>query len=688
MGWVHDITRAVWKQPGRVRPWLCGLCIVLAVGVAGASTRVEARGKAPLPTLTKAGDVHGLTLAEARQAYPVCLRAVVTYYDPYIDVRHIAMFVHDSSGSIFVSLSSPTEIPMTAGTLVEITGTSGAGDFAPIVNGGSVRTIGASHLPARPPRASLTELLTGKYDGAWVQVEGVVRSVREFGTNVNVAMSLSDGSLYATTIRESGADYRHLVDAKVTIRGNAAPVFNGKLQMIGARLLFPDLKQVTVEDSATADPFQLPIVPTERLLSYTPDISFRRRVRVRGRVSLIWPGRLLCIQDGTHSLCVESTENLGFTEGDVVDIVGFPEIGGLTPTLADTVARSVAHAGKLPALPVTAEQAIGGDYDNRLVRIEGKVIGRDRASKDPTMVLSAQKFLFQVVLPDRKWGDAGAVWEDGSTVRVTGICSVQITGAGDLREGLSVPNSFRVLLRSPEDVVVVHRPSWWTAEHLLPLLAAVLAIALCVLGWVMMLRNRIAEQAKVIQEQNVIFRGLSFKDGLTGIPNRRTFDVTLQAEFDRCSRLMTPISLLLIDIDHFKALNDEYGHQQGDECLKRIGRALTAVPLRDLDLVARYGGEEFAVILPECDATGAFKVAEAMHAAVLDLRIAHYASTTNGFVSVSIGTATLRPRCGGESRFLVSMADRALYQSKFLGRNRTSAAAECGSFADLQLESL
>ncbi len=656
----------------RAAIWICAACIV------GCLPPTASPASGPMRVLTKARAVHSLTVEEARRGYPVRLRAVATYYDPYVDSRHIALLVHDASGSVFVALSSPPRSPIVPGRLLEVNGTSGLGDFAPIVNGSSVRVVGKSRFPAAAPRVSLTDLLRGKHDGAWIEVEGVVRSVREIGRHVSLGIMLSDGLIYATTLREDGANYSRLVDAMITLHGNAVPVVNGKQQMTGVRIVFPDLKQVKIEEPATADPFQLPALPIDRLLSYTPKIVFRRLVRVRGTVSLQWPGRSVCIQEtaAVNGLCVQTSETAHFANGELVDIVGFPAIGGMTPTLTDARMRSAGSGQTVVATPVTAEQAMQGDYDARLVQIEGRVIGKSRVAKDPTMVLAAGKFLFRVVLPDRRWASAVPDWEEGSTLRVTGICSVQIETIGDIQEVLSVPSSFRILLRSPNDVAVLQRPSWWTPNHLFPLLVGALAITLCVLGWVAVLRHRIAEQTAVIQNQNVVFRNLSFKDGLTGIPNRRQFDETLDAEFKRSARSLSPVSLLLLDIDHFKDLNDEYGHQHGDECLKRVAEALTSVPLRDRDLVARYGGEEFAVILPDCDELGAPMVAERMRVAVFDLAIAHRGSGSHGRLSISVGCATMVPDHRDTSNSLVAMADRALYQAKLLGRNRTSAAAE------------
>lgn len=648
--------------------------ILLAAGMANGTLLIAQIPRGPLPTLTTARAAHDLSLEEAARAYPVHLRAVVTYYDPYIDARHVALFVHDSTGAVFAAVLSAPPTPIHPGTLVEVTGVSASADYAPIVDKATVRVIGESRVPEEATRVSLTQLLTGEYDGQWVEIEGVVHAVQEAGKNVNLEIAMGDGLLSTTTLKERGADYFRLVDAKVRIHGNAAPVFNGKLQMTGVRVLFPDLEQVRLEEPAFTHPFALPVLTVNQLLRYTPNIAFRHRVHVRGRVTLQWPGRSLCIQDATSGLCVQTAQTTRLAQGELTDVAGFAAISGLTATLTDAMFRPAGREQPLNASFITAEQGLRGDQDAKLVQIEGKLIGKDRSAKDPTMVLSSGKFLFQLVLPDLSWGNPMPVWEEGSTLRVTGICSVHVEATEFTGGGLAVPSSFRILLRSPQDVVIMHRPSWWTAAHLLSVLAVVFAITLCVLGWVAVLRHRIAEQTTVIREQNAALTDLSFRDGLTGIANRRKFDATLEAEFNRAARSLKPISLLIADIDHFKALNDEYGHQYGDECLVRIAHALASASLRDTDLVARYGGEEFAVILPECDEMGARSIAERMRALVFDLAVAQNESLCSPHFSISVGAATINPASGISPASLIGMADWALYQSKLRGRNRTTSA--------------
>ena len=163
---------------------------------------------------------------------------------------------------------------------------------------------------------------------------------------------------------------------------------------------------------------------------------------------------------------------------------------------------------------------------------------------------------------------------------------------------------------------------------------------------------------------------LATRDGLTGLANRRCFDDTLRAEWARAMRQHQPLSLLMVDVDNFKAYNDANGHLGGDECLKRIAAAV-ASEMRANDLVARYGGEEFAVILPNQALKGAAIVAERIRARVEQLRVQH-GRDDNRHVTVSIGAATAIAAMGAEPSQLVAIADAALYRAKHMGRNRIS----------------
>ncbi|HRP98322.1 MAG TPA: diguanylate cyclase [Rhodocyclaceae bacterium] len=196
------------------------------------------------------------------------------------------------------------------------------------------------------------------------------------------------------------------------------------------------------------------------------------------------------------------------------------------------------------------------------------------------------------------------------------------------------------------------------------------------------MRHSLIVLTRKLDEANRELTRLSAVDGLTGIANRRCFDDTLRREWRRAARRGAPLSLLLADIDHFKEYNDRYGHQRGDDCLKAVARELAARLNRPSDLVARYGGEEFAVILPETDADGAWRVAEALRRAIQASEIAHEGSSTESLVTISIGVAATVP-AGADSTGMAALlrrADEALYEAKRGGRNRVVLARDSEVF--------
>jgi len=181
----------------------------------------------------------------------------------------------------------------------------------------------------------------------------------------------------------------------------------------------------------------------------------------------------------------------------------------------------------------------------------------------------------------------------------------------------------------------------------------------------------VEERTKLLQDANRKLEVLVNKDGLTGITNRRHFMERFELEWKRSSRTSTWISVIFADIDHFKAYNDTFGHQAGDDCLRQVAHILNECAQRPADLVARYGGEEFVALLPETDAQGAYAVAESMRCAVLELRLPHAEPAQRDVVSVSFGVASIQPRPESQSTALLERADEALYQAKEQGRNRT-----------------
>lgn len=177
------------------------------------------------------------------------------------------------------------------------------------------------------------------------------------------------------------------------------------------------------------------------------------------------------------------------------------------------------------------------------------------------------------------------------------------------------------------------------------------------------LRIRIAleNQLKIANKK---LETIATVDGLTGVANRRKFDLQIKQEWLRASREKTPLSLILIDVDYFKLYNDSHGHQAGDNCLQQIAQGITRAVNRPADLVTRYGGEEFAVILPNTDLLGANHVATRIKASIDYMRIPHKNSAVSNYVTVSQGISTTIPDSDSLYESLVCIADIALYDAK------------------------
>ncbi|MDK2954622.1 MAG: hypothetical protein PWQ57_118 [Desulfovibrionales bacterium] len=189
--------------------------------------------------------------------------------------------------------------------------------------------------------------------------------------------------------------------------------------------------------------------------------------------------------------------------------------------------------------------------------------------------------------------------------------------------------------------------------------------------YVPIVKARVKNHMELKRKTDLLER-LALLDGLTGIPNRRKFDIHFKRELRRVARSGLPLSVIMADIDYFKGYNDHLGHGAGDDCLRLTARALSLQLKRPGDLAARYGGEEFSVVLPETDLQGALALAEAMRNAVAELKIEHPASPVGEYVTMSLGLAVAIPAKDAEPAQLLAVADNQLYKSKQLGRNRVS----------------
>lgn len=193
------------------------------------------------------------------------------------------------------------------------------------------------------------------------------------------------------------------------------------------------------------------------------------------------------------------------------------------------------------------------------------------------------------------------------------------------------------------------------------------------IGFMFDITTRKKTEEELVRLQHEL-QELSFKDGLTGVANRRMFDSILEVEWANARRNRQPLSMLLLDIDYFKQYNDLYGHIAGDDCLRQVGETLSGAATRARDFVARYGGEEFVVILPETDAAAARIVAERCRSQIAALAIPHGGSAVAPVVTISLGVGTVVPDHTHEPKGLIAEVDRLLYRAKQEGRDRAVCA--------------
>jgi diguanylate cyclase (GGDEF)-like protein len=184
---------------------------------------------------------------------------------------------------------------------------------------------------------------------------------------------------------------------------------------------------------------------------------------------------------------------------------------------------------------------------------------------------------------------------------------------------------------------------------------------------------------EALKELNQTLEKLAMQDGLTGLANRRQFDIGLQNELSRATRSASSLALIMIDVDFFKKYNDIYGHLAGDECLRQVSKVIQSAEGRPGDLAARYGGEEFAILLPSTDVQGALVVAEKIRKAIRELEIKHDGNLP-GVVTISAGINVLMPVTDGDTpSMLIGTADNALYAAKSAGRDQSRIYQEASS---------
>jgi PAS domain S-box-containing protein len=441
-----------------------------------------------------AEEVRGLSPEEASRHYPVKLRGVATFFDRIL----FCHFLQDETAGIYLEQTNmPTLVP---GQLVEVTGITSAGEFAPIVSPRTIRVIGPGVWPAALP-VSFEQLTSGKEDSQWVEVEGIVRAVAydPLTRYDTLEIAAGGGRFKALIAPLAGSHRERLVDGTVRVRGVCASHFNQQGQLFDVRLLIPEPGDLTVVQEAPADPFAMPPQPFEHLLQFAPQGLYGHRVKVRGQVSYK-SGQSLYLENSRDGLCVETSQPGKVEPGELVEAVGFPARGDYNPMLEDAIFRKVG-TGPVPApRPVTADAALRGIYDCRLVRMEATLLERAWHSQEQFLVLQSGGFIFHAYLEGTNSGLDLAALENNSQVAVTGVCRIE-PGSVWLPAKDWRAKSFRLLLRGPEDIQVLAAPPWWTVKRMMWAAGFSGLAGFSALAWVGILRRRVHRQTGIIRGQ-------------------------------------------------------------------------------------------------------------------------------------------------------------------------------------------
>jgi diguanylate cyclase (GGDEF)-like protein len=629
----------------------------LITSQAAAQTQSVNTSPEKLPTLTTAKAVHNLTPAESRKLYPVHLRAVcvVCFADWY------GFFANDGATGIYVQTKN--HVPLTAaihpGVLLDIEGVTGPGDYAPIVDQSTLRILGEGPIPPARP-VSLDRLSTGVEDGQWISFEGTVRSVghRESMLDLKVV----SGRFQVEVMTPPGKkDSGGLINARVRVSATVGPVFNQRRQLIEIVVYSPSSDSIQIIQPAPADPFSLPLRPVRSVFGYIPGDTPNHLVRIRGVVTARW-GRTVYINDGNQGASVLGSEINDLEPGEMVDAVGYPVLGETAHTLDDAIFKRLGAAPVPEPRSVTVKEALSGEFEGDLVRLNGRLIEQQRESDQDTLLVGAGGTVFSAILPTELKENSLVDLRNGSQVQLTGICVISETVAS---QHFRLPKAFKVLLRSPSDVAVVESPPWWTPAHALLVLAFALTGTLVVLGWVVALRRQVYLQTILLRESESRFRHLALHDALTGLATRLLLQDRLDVGVEAAKRHETGLALLMVDIDMFKQTNDTYGHQAGDEVLRVTAQRLLQA-VRKSDTVARMGGDEFVVLLSDLSNPRMAEEIAANIVATLAVSVLFAGGEVPVSASVGVCTAFAEDL---DVDFLLRNADTALYQAKARGRN-------------------
>ena len=399
--------------------------------------------------------------------------------------------VQDATAGIYVEGSISPKYPHVLSQLVEIEGVTGPGKFAPVIRETKLRVLGPGALP-KAQLFPFSELANGQQDSQWAQVRGIVRSAavdrtswRETALAMRIASEGGEFHVRVPIAREQ--DFSSWVDSEVLIEGVCGSLYNTNRQLTGILFYVPRLSFIKVEAPATE-------VPLSALLRFSPAEGTRHRVRVRGIVGYQQQGKALFLQSQGKGLRVLTQQGTPLEIGDLVEVLGFPVMGDSAPMIEDAVFHRLGHENAVE--PVKLDLGAPWEqFDGTVVSTDAKLLNRQAEPDGLRLMLQRGDLFFDADVAAGPTAERMLSIPLNSEVQVTGVCLVRSGGLWQ------IPQSFRMLLRVPQDVVVLKTPSWWNLRHTLWVLGITGGVLLVVLVWVVVLGRRLQEQMDIIRQK-------------------------------------------------------------------------------------------------------------------------------------------------------------------------------------------
>lgn len=508
---VRGICRAALNDQGQwvaADLWSSGgeaLSLVDPENGRGNSSRPSPQTKIPgsvTATLTKIEQIRRLNKEQLNSRPPVKVRGVIT------DL--LGAFIQDDTAGIQVAFPETESRKITEpGMFIEVEGWGGAGDVGnPVISADRISVLGKGKLP-QPQRLSLSQLMSGRLDAQWIEVEGVVRST----DGAHLLMICYGREVMASIGAGAATVVKNLVDAAVRVRGVGITALDDQGRIQGIHLLIPALEHIEVLESPP-DPFSLPAQPIGSLLGLSGPRESFHRVRVEGVLTLQENQRFF-LQDDTGSAMAIFKEDVVldarfgksqwlfwrtpqtnspakpeqiFSPGDRVQVVGFPATRGYSPVLTEVLVRKVNGSAPLTAIPALDDEIADGRLDSKLVTLEGVVLGQSKLGAHLALALEWMNRTLQVLVPSN---DDSPNIAPGTKLQVTGVCQIDSVPYPEL--GLRV-GAVKILARSPADLVVLARPSWWTVRRALAVIGGMAFVILAALVWIKQLRRQVEER--------------------------------------------------------------------------------------------------------------------------------------------------------------------------------------------------